>query len=56
MRGELISGWPQALLYATFVQHDNDVARAAWAGIEHVHVPIVGRLLEQAGQGVAQYD
>ncbi len=39
-----------ALLFATFVQQDNPVARGLWAGVEPVHVPIVRRLLEQAGR------
>jgi hypothetical protein len=37
-----------ALLFATFVQQDNPLARATWAGVEHVHVRVVRRLLEQA--------
>jgi hypothetical protein len=37
-----------ALLFATFVQHDNALARAVWAGVEPVHVPVVRRVLEQA--------
>jgi hypothetical protein len=37
-----------ALLFATFVQHDNHIARTVWAGVEPVHVPTVRRLLEQA--------
>jgi hypothetical protein len=40
-----------ALLFCTFVQHDNAVARAAWAGVEPVHVPIVRRLLGQVAHG-----
>jgi hypothetical protein len=35
-----------ALLFATFVQQQNPVARAVWAGVEPVHVPIVRRLLQ----------
>lgn len=35
------------LLFATFVEHGNPVARAIWAGVEPVHVPIVRRLLER---------
>lgn len=38
-----------ALLFATFVQKDNRIARAAWAAVEPVHVPTVRSLLEQAG-------
>jgi hypothetical protein len=36
------------LLCATFVQHNNEFARAVWAGTEHLHVPIVRCVLEQA--------
>jgi hypothetical protein len=39
---------PGALLFATFVQHDNQVARAVWVGTEPVHVPTVRHVLEQA--------
>jgi hypothetical protein len=35
------------LLFATFVEHGNPVARTVWAGVEPVHVPIVRRLLER---------
>jgi hypothetical protein len=40
----------RSLLFATFVQHDNPIARAVWAATEPVHVPVVRRLLEQAGK------
>jgi hypothetical protein len=51
MPGELLfKREPDALLFSTFVQYDNPAARALWAGVEHVHVPIVRRLLEQAGR------
>ena len=39
---------PGALLFSTFVQHDNPAVRAAWAGVVPVHVPTVRRLLAQA--------
>jgi hypothetical protein len=39
---------PGALVFCTFVQHDNPAARAVWAGVEPVHVPVVRRLLAQA--------
>jgi hypothetical protein len=49
MRGELLFQRRQeALLFATFVQQDNPVARMVWAGVEPVHVPVVRRVLEQA--------
>jgi hypothetical protein len=40
----------QTLLYATFVQQENPIARAAWAGVELVHRPAVRALLEQASR------
>jgi hypothetical protein len=51
MMGELLLVRQQsALLFCTFVQQDNHVARGVWAGVEPVHVPIVRRLLEQASR------
>jgi hypothetical protein len=44
---------PDALLFATFVQHDNPVARTVWAATEPRHVPIVRDLLGQAGRRLA---
>lgn len=38
----------QRLLFATFVQQENRIARAIWAGVEPVHRPIVRDVLEQA--------
>jgi hypothetical protein len=38
----------QRLLFATFVQHENCIARAMWAAVEPVHRPIVRDVLEQA--------
>jgi hypothetical protein len=38
----------RGLLFATFVQHGNHAARAVWAGVEPMHVPIVRRVLEHA--------
>ena len=47
MPGELLfKREPRRLLFATFVQHGNPVARALWAGVERVHVATVRRLLE----------
>jgi hypothetical protein len=40
----------QALLFSTFVQHENPIARTLWAGIEPVHVPVVRYVLEQASR------
>jgi hypothetical protein len=36
-----------ALLFCTFVQHDNVAARGVWAAVEPLHVPIVRRVLTQ---------
>jgi hypothetical protein len=49
MPGELLfQRRNRALLFATFLQHDNAVARAVWAGVEPVHLVVVRRLLEHA--------
>ncbi|HEY1592889.1 MAG TPA: DUF2867 domain-containing protein [Solirubrobacteraceae bacterium] len=49
MPGELLlERRPGALLFCTFVEHDNALARTVWAGVEPVHVPVVRRVLEQA--------
>jgi hypothetical protein len=54
MPGELLFKRKRdALLFATFVQHDNLIARAVWAATEPRHVPIVRDLLEQAGRRLA---
>jgi hypothetical protein len=37
-----------ALLFCTFVHHDNHIARAVWAATEPAHVRVVRDLLEQA--------
>ena len=44
---------PEALLFATFVQQDNRVARAMWAGTEPAHGPIVRQILEGARRRAA---
>ena len=43
----LLERQQQTLLFATFVQHENPIARAVWAGIEPVHRPAVRYLLER---------
>ncbi len=49
MLGELLfKREKHALLYATFIQQDGDRARAVWARVEPVHVPLVRNLLGQA--------
>lgn len=55
LRGELLFARerPDTLLFATFVELDNPLARAVWAGTEPAHVPIVRRLLEQGSRRVA---
>jgi Protein of unknown function (DUF2867) len=40
---------PRALLFATFVQHENPLARAVWAGVAPVHRQVVRQALEQVG-------
>jgi hypothetical protein len=49
MPGELLfMRHGEELLFATFVAHDNLVARAVWTGVEPVHGPFVRRLLADA--------
>jgi len=38
----------QTVLFATFLQQENHLARAVWAGVAPVHRPVVRYLLEQA--------
>ena len=46
-----------ALLFATFVQKDNRIARAAWAAVEPMHGPTVRSLLRQAdSRGVVLHE
>jgi hypothetical protein len=48
MPGELLFKRQQhTLLFATFVQQDNHLARATWAGVEPVHVQVVRHVLAQ---------
>jgi hypothetical protein len=55
MPGELLFKRERdGLLFCTFVQHGNPVARAVWASIESSHVRIVRDLLEQAARRFAQ--
>jgi hypothetical protein len=42
------------LLFATFVRHDNHVARAAWATVESAHVRIVRDVLTQTSRRLPQ--
>jgi hypothetical protein len=49
MPGELLfKREDDALLFSTFVQKGNPVARALWAGVESTHVRIVRQILEDA--------
>jgi hypothetical protein len=49
MSGELLFRREQdALLFATFVQLDNPIARRVWAGLEDRHQQIVHDLLHDA--------
>jgi hypothetical protein len=51
MPGELLfQRQPRRLLFATFVQHDNDTARAVWARVEADHVRLVRDLLDRAAR------
>jgi hypothetical protein len=43
---------PGELLFTTFVQHGNPIARAMWAAIEPAHVRIVHDILERASRRV----
>jgi hypothetical protein len=50
LRAELLfERQEQRLLFDTFVQKENRMARTMWAGVEPLHRPIVRDLLEQAG-------
>jgi hypothetical protein len=49
LRGQLLfESQPDALLFATFVQHQNPIARATWAAITSRHRRVVAHLLKQA--------
>ena len=43
-----------SLLFATFVQHKNPLARAVWAGVAPGHRRVVQHLLEQASAAAAR--
>jgi hypothetical protein len=54
MPGELLlKREGDALLFCTFVQHNNAIARAVWASIQSAHLRIVPDLLEQATRRLA---
>jgi hypothetical protein len=54
MPGELLFKREQdALLFCTFVQHANYVARSFWAAVEPGHVRVVRRILEDASRRFA---
>jgi hypothetical protein len=44
----LVEDGSGTLLFASFIQHDGDAARAAWAEVEDLHAPVMGRLIEEA--------
>jgi hypothetical protein len=49
LRAELlIERRPDAVLVASFVQHDGDAARTAWTEVEGLHAPVVCQLLDEA--------
>jgi len=57
MPGELLfTRDHDALLFCTFVQHNNRVARAVWNSIEAAHVRTVHDLLEHAVGRLAHSD
>ena len=43
----LVKRRQQTLLFATFVQKENQIARAVWAGVEPVHQPVLRYVLDQ---------
>jgi hypothetical protein len=54
MPGELLLRRRETgLLFATFVQQDNSIARGLWASIESAHVRTVRSILEMASRRVA---
>jgi hypothetical protein len=44
----------QAPLFATFVQQENHIARAVWAGVAPVHRRVVRYLLERASRRIRE--
>jgi hypothetical protein len=53
MPGELlVKCEPEALLFATFVQHDNLIARGVWATVEATHVRTVRDVLDEASRRI----
>ncbi|SHF65677.1 hypothetical protein [Streptoalloteichus hindustanus] len=43
-----------AVLYASFIHHGSDEARARWAAVEHQHTPAMCQLLDEALGRVAK--
>jgi hypothetical protein len=50
----LLERQQHTLLFATFVQNENPIARAVWAGTEPVHRPVVRYVLEQASRRIRE--
>lgn len=49
LRGELLVQCRQGrLLFASFIQHGSAEARALWAAVEHLHTPVMCRLVADA--------
>lgn len=49
LRGELLIERRQgSLLFASFIQQDSAEARALWAAVEHMHTPVMCRLVADA--------
>jgi hypothetical protein len=44
----LVQRWHSGVLFATFVRHQNALARAVWAATEPGHAPVVRYVLERA--------
>jgi hypothetical protein len=54
MPGELLfKRQRHAMLFCTFVQHNNNIARAVWTAVEPTHVRTVRDILEHAGRRLA---
>jgi hypothetical protein len=48
----LLKRQQDTLLFSTFVQHENPIARAVWAGVEPGHRPVVRHVLEQGSRRI----
>ncbi|MFB9908997.1 hypothetical protein [Allokutzneria oryzae] len=49
LRGELLfQRRPHALVFASFIQHDTDDARAMWDGVKEIHPQVMRQLVDAA--------